>query len=74
VFEGGGGAGAGGGEGETANVSPLTSTGTLLSPVPPFPSWPFQFPPQHHTVPLRNSAHECAPPNATTLAVVMPVT
>jgi hypothetical protein len=43
---------------EVTLVKPLTVAGIVLDVVPPLPSWPAAFEPQHATVPFDRRAHE----------------
>ena len=56
-------------------VKPLTSTGTQLSTVELFPSWPAKFEPQHLAPPLLVSAQVCAglPAEIATTPLIRPV-
>ena len=65
------------GEGEPPDedvVMPETATGAERVVVIPSPSWPLLFLPRHFTLPSVSAAHECLPPRAMLVAVVMPKT
>src|SRR5665213_2059543 len=55
-------------------VNPATCTGTLLSVVVLFPSWPLKLSPHAHTVPSVLTATTCFQPLDTWLTPVSPLT
>jgi hypothetical protein len=55
-------------------VIPATETGSGLSAVVLFPSWPYWFQPQQATVPPARIAQVVPPPAAIAVAPVIPVT